>query len=176
MLGEETTLDGLAIFHAHAGHDAGDEFAVVTAHEIVIECDEELAATGIALAAGAPAELVVDTAGVVSFGADDVEAAQFGNPSAFFPHFFLGFDFVDGAFPNIFGDVETAWVCSLEPGPGHGFGVTAQDDVSAAAGHVGGNGDGSDPSSLGDDVGLTGGMFGECVEEFVPNALLFQEC
>ncbi|MCE2806030.1 MAG: hypothetical protein LW700_12590, partial [Gemmataceae bacterium] len=101
LAGEEAPLDGLAVLHAHAGHDAGDELAVVAAHQVVIEGDEELAAAGIALAAGAASELVVDAAGIVALGADDVQAALLGHLAALLLHALLRLDLVDGALPDV---------------------------------------------------------------------------
>ena len=37
---------------------------------------------------------------------------------------------------------------------GHVIGITAKDDVCAAAGHVGGNGYGASPAGLGNDLRL----------------------
>ena len=45
------------------------------AHQVVLQRQEELRAAGIALTAGAAAQLVVDAAALVALGADDVEAA-----------------------------------------------------------------------------------------------------
>ena len=45
------------------------------AHQVVFERQIELRAAGIALAAGAAAQLVVDAAALMALGADDVEAA-----------------------------------------------------------------------------------------------------
>ena len=42
----------------------------------------------------------------------------------------------------------------LEVGPGHELGVAAEDDVGAAAGHVGGDRHAALPAGLGDDLGL----------------------
>jgi len=47
-------------------------------HQVVLEGDVEATGAGIALAAGAAAELVVDAARGVALGADDVEAAGGG--------------------------------------------------------------------------------------------------
>ena len=55
----------------HAVHALGAE----DAHQVVLQRQEELRAPGIALAAGAAAQLVVDAAALVALGADHVEAA-----------------------------------------------------------------------------------------------------
>ena len=55
----------------HAVHAVGPE----DAHQVVLQRQEELRAAGIALAAGAAAQLVVDAAALMALGADDVEPA-----------------------------------------------------------------------------------------------------
>ena len=45
-------------------------------HQVVLEREVEAGGSGVALAAGAAAQLVVDAAGLVAFGAQDVEAAE----------------------------------------------------------------------------------------------------
>src|SRR5262252_3191611 len=49
------------------------------AHQVVLEGEVELRAAGIALAAGAAAQLVVDAPRLVPLGADDVEPARLGD-------------------------------------------------------------------------------------------------
>src|SRR5207249_2490923 len=62
-------------------HQAADALHVAAedAHQIVFERDEEARAAGVALAAGAAAELVVDPARLVPLGADDVQAPDVGD-------------------------------------------------------------------------------------------------
>ena len=55
----------------HAVHALGAE----DAHQVVLQRQEELRMAGVALAAGAAAQLVVDAPALVALGADDVEAA-----------------------------------------------------------------------------------------------------
>ena len=55
----------------HAVHALGAE----DAHQVVLQRQEELRAAGVALAAGAAAQLVVDAPALVPLGAEDVEAA-----------------------------------------------------------------------------------------------------
>ena len=55
----------------HAVHALGAE----DAHQVVLQRQEEFRAAGVALAAGAAAQLVVDAAAFVAFGAEHVEAA-----------------------------------------------------------------------------------------------------
>ena len=56
----------------HPVHRAGRE----QAHELVFERQVEAALAGVALAAGAAAQLVVDAAALVALGAEHVEAAE----------------------------------------------------------------------------------------------------
>ncbi len=74
-LGDHAALDGHALFHAEALQQGGDPLAGEDAHEVVFEREEEARGAGIALTSGAAAKLVVDAAGLVAFGAEDVEAA-----------------------------------------------------------------------------------------------------
>ena len=46
------------------------------AHQVVVERQEENAGTGVALATGTTAKLVVDTAGFVAFGTENMQSAQ----------------------------------------------------------------------------------------------------
>ena len=55
-------LDGHAFFHAEALEQRADPLLGEDAHEVVFEREIEARGAGIALAAGAAAELVVDAA------------------------------------------------------------------------------------------------------------------
>ncbi len=68
-------FDGHALFHAEALEQGGDPLAGEDAHEVVFEREVEARGAGVALTAGAAAKLVVDAAGLVALGAEDVEAA-----------------------------------------------------------------------------------------------------
>src|ERR1700674_5981056 len=72
----ELGLDGHAFGHAEAVHEGFDAFAAKDAHEIVFEREEEARRAGVALAAGATAQLIVDAASFVAFGAENVQAAE----------------------------------------------------------------------------------------------------
>ena len=72
----------------------------MVAHQVILKGNEKLRAAGIALARTTAAELAIDPARRMAFGADDKQSAECG----------------------------------------HAF---AEFDVGAAAGHVGGNGDGT---------------------------------
>ena len=58
-----------------------DRLAAEDAHQVVLEGKEEAGRAGVALAAGAAAQLVVDAARFVPLGTDDVEAAESCTPS-----------------------------------------------------------------------------------------------
>ena len=55
---------------------------------------------------------------------------------------------------------------------GEDLGVAAEEDVDASTGHVGGDGDGLEPTGLGDDLGLPGVLLG--VEHLVGDAALLE--
>jgi hypothetical protein len=151
---DHAAFDPLALFHAERFQDRLDPGTGEDPHQVVFERQVEPAAAGIALAAAAAAKLQIDAAGVVPLGADDVQAAQFLdlNPSAFM--FSRGFDLVDQGVPFFAGERRAASVLVLQFGPGHRFGIAAQNDVGTAAGHVGGDGDGTEPARLGDNFRL----------------------
>ncbi len=75
-LADALVLDGHPLFHAEPAEDFDGPVAGEHLHEFVLEADVESAGTRIALAAGAAAKLVVDAAGGVALGADDVQAAD----------------------------------------------------------------------------------------------------
>ena len=60
--GDHAGLNGHALFHAEALEQGGDPLARKDAHEVVLEREVEARGSGVALAAGASAKLVVDAA------------------------------------------------------------------------------------------------------------------
>ena len=127
----------------HRVHALGAE----DAHQIVLQRQEELRAAGIALAARAAAQLIVDAAAFVPLGADDVEAAggdrlllEFGDFGA------------DRRLLRRRAASRRRSVVELLLDP-H-LDVAAELDVGAAAGHVGGDGDRAGHAGLGDDERL----------------------
>ena len=118
------------------------------AHEVVFERQEELGVAGVALTAGAAAQLVVDAAAFVALGAEHAQPA--GGERLFLQPRDLGAD-VGGACALV------ALAPVLDVGElladAH-VGVAAELNVGAAAGHVGGDGDGAGDARLGDDIGL----------------------
>ena len=73
--GDQAVLDRHAFFHAEAGHQALDAFGAEDAQQVVLERQKEARCAGVALAAGAAAQLVVDAAALVALRAHDVQAA-----------------------------------------------------------------------------------------------------
>src|SRR5258706_3653700 len=67
--------DDFALFGAGAVHDAGNAVRAEQPHEVVFEREKEDALPGIALAAGAAAQLPIDAARLMPLGADDDEPA-----------------------------------------------------------------------------------------------------
>ncbi len=57
-------------------HDSRDPVAGEDAHQIVFQREVKARRSGIALPAGAPAQLVVDAPGLMALGAEDVQAAE----------------------------------------------------------------------------------------------------
>ncbi len=78
--GDQAVLDGLALFHAEAGHQSLNALGAEDAQQVVFQRQEEARRAGIALAAGAAAQLIVDAPALVALGADDVEAAGLDAP------------------------------------------------------------------------------------------------
>ena len=75
VLRHEPRLDGDVVLEAEALHQPGDPVAGEALHQVVLERQVEARRAGVALAAGAAAQLVVDAPRVVALGADDVQAA-----------------------------------------------------------------------------------------------------
>ena len=149
------------------------------AHQVIFEREIEAGGTGIALAAGAAAKLVVDAPRFVTFGAENVQAADGGD----FVVFFVGLDlvaiedfgpliggddvFVAGVIPDrALGFVDVDLNLALGGAQrlrdsllhalllGHEFRIAAEQNVGTAAGHVGGDRDHAFASGLGDDFGF----------------------
>ena len=74
-LGDHLGLDGHALFHAQPFQQRTDPLLGEDAHQVVFKREVEARFAGIALAAGAPAKLIVDAPRLVPLGAEDEEAA-----------------------------------------------------------------------------------------------------
>src|SRR5216683_2102177 len=203
--GDELGLDGHPFGHAQAVHEGFDALAAEDAHEIVFEGEEEARGAGVALTSSASTQLVVDAAGFVALGAENVQAAE-GDDFIVLGFALIGELLVNG-FPLIGGNLKnfalvlkknhghagglravTASAVGADHrgsgGIGHGelifqeifageeFRIAAEQNVGAAAGHVGGHGDGTFAPGLGDDAGFTLVLLG--IEHLVRNARFFQ--
>ncbi len=140
--------DRLALLEAellqHPVHAVGAE----DAHQVVLQRQEELRVPGVALAAGAAAQLVVDAAALVPLRADDVEAAGARLERQRLQPLDLGADLLLALvalrpFRHVGQLVHHAHV-----------GVAAELDVGAAAGHVGGDRHRARNAGLRDDIGF----------------------
>src|ERR1022692_4361272 len=76
---DELRLNRDAFFHAQALKEFRNPLLGEVAHQVVFLRKVETRRAGIALAAGASAELVVDAAGLVAFGAENMQAADSGD-------------------------------------------------------------------------------------------------
>ena len=167
-------LNGLVVGHVRLLHHAGDGIHAVTAeqaHEVVFEREVELRRARVALASRTAAQLVVDTARLVALGADDAQAAR--------GEHLLVFLFANGARTNeclvaflirrrrgcVLGDLLAldGLVVDMARGIeaplaqhvlGEHVGVAAEQDVRAAACHVGRDGHCAHAAGLRDDVSL----------------------
>ncbi len=74
-LADQPVLDGHVLVQLQPIHQVGDALAAEAPHQVVFQRHVEARRAGIALAAGAAAELVVDAPGLVPLGAQDVQAA-----------------------------------------------------------------------------------------------------
>ena len=182
---EVAALDGfLRVFDAagkHSGLQAGifilaenavDLFQALAAEpldEVVLQRDEEDGHAGVALTAGTAAQLVVDTAGFVTLGTEDAQAARFDDFlffrirfrlvlvvqfvvhgavfEALLLRFALQFRIRSGEF-----DLVVFHALFAHTLFGEIFGVAAQQDIRSAARHVGGDGHGAQTARLRDDL------------------------
>ena len=119
-----------------------DRRRVEQPHQVVAERQVEARLPGVALPAGAAAQLVVDAPRLVPLGAEHVEAAGLDDLLV------LGGDldraFVQRVRPGrlvVLGGVERGQAPLAQLGVGEEFGVAAEHDVGASAGHVGRDGD-----------------------------------
>ena len=76
LLREDLRLHGLVVRELEALHDVVDPVAGEQAHELVLAGEVEARLAGVALAARAAAQLVVDAPRLVALGAEHVEAAE----------------------------------------------------------------------------------------------------
>ncbi len=140
--------DRLALLQAELGQHAVELVRPEDAHQVVFERQEELGAAGIALTAGTAAQLVVDAAAFMPFGAEHEQAA--------------GRERLLLQARDLFADLRPrAGPCRARPIRDVGklladahVGVAAELNVGAAAGHVGRDRDRARHARLRDDIGL----------------------
>src|SRR5262245_4068983 len=169
-------LDRHALFHAELLHQTRDAVGPENPHQVVFERQVEPRRARVALTAGSTAQLVVDATRLVAFGRDDVEAVEgddllvlgFALPPEVLEdpvvvrlrHTVEGVDVeeVDEllvfeepllALRQTFGDLLGQALLAR-----HEFRVAAEQDVGAAARHVGGDRHSAFPSCLGDELGF----------------------
>src|SRR3954447_17467200 len=177
LLGEDPGLDRLLVARvvgrAEAVEDVVDAIAGEQADEVVLAGEEEARLAGVALAAGAAAQLVVDPARLVALGADDAQTAGLHDLLAVLLDAALDRGqhllvlLVVALFAGLeaeLGDLELREV----------LGAAAELDVRAGAGHVGGDGHRAGAAGQGDRLALALGVLGLGVEDAVRDALLAQ--
>ena len=138
-LGDHLGLDGHVLFHAQPQHQLLHFLAAEDAQQIVLQREVEAGAAGVALAAGASAQLVVDAAGFMPLGGYDVQAAQ--RDYLFVVAVGLLLELGERRQPLFLGHLVGIDVLLAERLAGLHFGVAAQQNVGSAAGHVGRDGD-----------------------------------
>ena len=137
---QPAVLEHLAFLDAQLLHDAGNAVGAEQAHQVVFQRDEEARHARIALARAAAAQLAVDAPRFVALAADDVEPA-----GALFDQLLEGLLALD-----LVGQLRLAGnEIALHPDD-----AGAELDVGAAAGHVGGDGDGAGLAGVEDDFGF----------------------
>ncbi len=70
----------LAFFQAHALHHFHNAVGTEQPHQVILQRNIKVRGTGVALARAAPAQLPVNAARLMTFGGEDVQAAEFGDP------------------------------------------------------------------------------------------------
>src|SRR3954447_23976979 len=170
---ERLLLAGVLRDGAEAIEDAVDAVAGEEAHEVVFGGDVEERLAGVALAAGAPAQLVVDPARLVALGAQDEEAA--GLEHALPVGLDLRLDAREELVPLLVVVVGAGLEAELrEREVGAVLRVAAELDVDAAARHVRRDRHGAGLARLGHDLALALGVLGLRVEDGVLGAVLLE--
>ena len=167
-------LDRDVVGEVRAGEDRLGGAGLEQAHQVVGQRQVEAALAGVALTAGAAAQLVVDAARLVPLGAEDVEAARLDDLRRLLRHVVAG-PLVDGI-PLGFvlvGGLDRVEALGLHLLHGEELGVAAEHDVGAATGHVGRDGHRAEPAGAGDDLGLARVVLR--VEDLVLDALLGEQ-
>ena len=170
---DELRLNRDPFFHAQSLKQLRHPLFRENAHEVVFEREVEARGAGIALTTGASAQLIVDAAGFMAFRAENVQPANGGNLVVFLVGLFLVAAENIGPLIRRHGvfiavviedgsravflrtlDLALSHTQLLRDSLlhqlllSHEFRVTTQQNVGAAASHVGGDGDHAFPSGL----------------------------
>ena len=143
-------------------------------HQFIAHGQVEAGLARVPLTAGTTAQLVIDAAGLVALGAQDIESARFAHLIAqALRALFLA---VDLGFPGllvlflIFKGVEAAFAQLFIE---NDFRVTAEHDIGTTAGHVGCHGHGARAARTGNDLTLFFVVLG--IEHVVLHAALAKQ-
>ena len=168
-LRDHARLNGHVVFGAGLFHHAGDGIHAVPSektHEVVFQREIELRKTRVALAAGAAAKLIVDTAGFMTLGTDDGETSCSKDFLLFLRAYALRL--VEGRLTLLgrrsgkgvgrrflLGSAIRVEALLVKNVFHQDLGVAAEQDVGAAACHVRRNRHRADATGLGDDMRLS---------------------
>src|SRR5439155_5539281 len=144
---DDRVLDGLALGHLQPLHDPGQAFAAEDAQEWVFQGEIEPRRTRVTLAAGTSTQLIVDSSRFVAFGADDVQPP--GRDDRVVANLPFAAELPD--LQILLGLRERFVFPDLEH---QRLDCAAEDEVGAAARHVGGDGDHLRPPGSRDDLGF----------------------
>ena len=186
LLGQHARRQGLIVLQPQPVHHGADPLGAEEAHQVVLQGDEELGGALVSLPAGPAPQLVIDPAAFMPLRADNMQAAgrrhlvvllirlllelliQLVVPGPGGQHLLRHILVVSGG-----GLDDFLFHALLAHGPPrHEFRVAAQQDVRAAARHVGGDGHRAVMAGLGHDLRLPGMVLG--VEHLMVDAPLPQ--
>ena len=156
--------NGLAFLHPQLGQDRIQPFRSEDPHQVIFQRQEEGRPTRVALTARTAAQLIVDAAAFMAFGAQNKEAAS--RLHGLFGAFVFGFN-LRAYFVGVGFGIGGQSLHHLE------FDVAAQFDVGAATGHVGGDGHRTKLACIGHDLGFLLMLAG--VQHAVRDPRLFQK-
>ncbi len=142
--GDHLGLDRHVVGQVQPGQQRFQRRAVEPPHQLVGERQVEPRLTGIALAAGAAAQLVVDATRLVALGTEHVETARLDDFLGLVGGF--GLDRRQHLVPGrlvLVGGFDRVQALVAQALVGQEVDVAAEHDVGTAAGHVGGHGDGA---------------------------------
>ncbi len=150
--GDNLRFDRHVLGNVEPVHDALDGRGVEQPHEVVAQRQVEPGLPAVALPTGASTQLVVDTAGLVAFGTQDVQSAEFQDLLV------LGSDRRAGLLQRlrpgrlvVLRGVDGAQATLPQFPLGEKLGVATEHDVGTTPGHVGGDGHGALTPRLGND-------------------------